>query len=175
MSKANFDVKKAMANKQGIPLSQAHQLIGQELFASDWWELTDERVRMFRKSIGAVPEEADMTACLVNPVGDDNVDATMLVGVIQTMHFNHNPIYTFGSFALNYGYEKIRVPQSAFIGQKVRCVCTLADVQEHPRGYMLITDNVLELEGSDRPALTARWLVVMVLPDALLEARAARQ
>ena len=164
MSKANFDVKKAMANKQGIPLSQAHQLIGQELFASDWWELTDERVRMFRKSIGAVREEAD-----------DNVDATMLVGVIQSKDTAPTEIYTFGSFALNYGYEKIRVPQSAFIGQKVRCVCTLADVQEHPRGYMLITDNVLELEGSDRPALTARWLVVMVLPDALLEARAARQ
>lgn len=165
MPKIDFDVEAAMANKQGIPLDQAHKLVGQQLFVSDWWQLTEERVRMFRKSIGAVPEEADMTACLVNPVGDENVDGTMLIGVLQTLHFNHNPLYTIGSYGLNYGYERVRVPASTFMEQRVRCICTLADVQPHPRGYMIVTDNVLELEGSDKPALTARWLIVMVVPQ----------
>jgi acyl dehydratase len=162
--KIDFNISDAIAQKRGIPLSQAHELIGQQLFVSDWFELTEERVRMFRKSIGAVPEEADMTVCLTNPVGDENVDGVMLIALIETFHFNHNPLYSTGSYGLNYGFEQIRVPAPTFMGQRVRCACTLIDVEDHPRGYKIVTDNVLELEGSDRPALTARWVVVMVVP-----------
>lgn len=174
MTPIEFDVAAAIAQKRGIPLREAHKLVGEVLFTSDWWEMTEERVRMFRKSIGAVPDEADMTACLTNPVGDENVDGVMLISLIETFHFNHNPLYTIGMYGLNYGFDRIRVPTPAFMGQRVRCLSTLVSVEDHPRGYTVTTDNLLELEGAERPALTARWIVVLVTPDRDKAWRAAQ-
>jgi acyl dehydratase len=170
LAKIEFDVETAIVQKRGVPFSEAHRLVGKEIFTSDWFELSEERVRMFRKSIGAVPEEADMTVCLNNPVGDENVDGVMLISLIETFHFNHNPLYTVGSYGLNYGFDRIRMPTPAFMGQRVRCVCTLVDLQDHPKGYSVVTENFLELEGSDRPALTARWIVVVVVPQKVAKA-----
>ena len=166
MAHPDFNLEEALRNKQGIPLDRAHELIGTTLFTSDWWVLEEKRVRQFREGIEATPEHTDMTLCLTNPVGDENVDAFMLLSLLETFHFNHNPLYTFGMFGLNYGLDKVRFPASAFFGQRVRCVCVLDDVQKHPRGYLTTTSNTVELDGSAKPAVIATWKVLCVVPDA---------
>ncbi len=166
MSHPDFDLAEALRNKQGIPLDRAHELKGQVLFTGGWHTLDESRVRLFRESIGNDPREIDMTSCLTNPVGDENVDAFMLLSLLQTFHFVHNPLYTWGMYGLNYGLEKVRFPASAYFGNRVRCTCVLDDVQPHARGYVTTTTNTLELEGSPKPCLVATWRVLCVIPDA---------
>lgn len=166
MSHADFDLEAALRDKQGIPLDRAHELTGQVLFTSDWRTLDEAHVRLFRASIDNDPKDIDMTTCLTNPVGDENVDAFMLLSLLQTFHFIHNPLYTVGMYGLNYGLEKVRFPASAYFGNRVRCVCVLDDVQPHARGYVTTTTNTLELEGSAKPCLVGTWRVLCVIPDA---------
>lgn len=165
MAHPDFDLEAALRDRQGIPLDRAHELVGKVLFTSEWRTLTEERVRQFRSSIDNDPAEIDMTACLTNPVGDENVDAFMLLAFLQTFHFVHNPLYTWGMYGLNYGLEKARFPASAYFGNRIRCVCVLDAVRPHPRGWVTTTTNTLELEGSAKPCLVATWQVLCVVPE----------
>jgi acyl dehydratase len=80
------------------------------------------------------------------------------------MHANHNPLYTVGTYALNYGVEKCRFPAPAFFTNRVRCVAVLEAAERHPKGWLLTMGNTLLLEGSDRPAMTCSWKVLFVGP-----------
>jgi acyl dehydratase len=68
---------------------------------------------------------------------------------------------------LNYALENVRFPAPAFLGDRVRVVCTLTDVREHSKGVLLTTHNVMELENSDRPCLVADWVVLLRSADSL--------
>jgi acyl dehydratase len=108
-----------------------------------------------------------MAQCLTNPVGYENVDGFMLVSLLLPAHFNNNPIGEPRSFGLNYALENVRFPAPAFLGDRVRVVCTLTDVREHSKGVLLTTHNVMELENSDRPCLVADWVVLLRSADSL--------
>lgn len=150
-----------------IPPSEAHLHVGEELFTTDWLELPEKRVQMFRVGTFANEDDADMELCLTNPVGYENVDGFMLVSLLLPAHFNNNPIGEPGSFGLNYAMENVRFPAPVFLGNRVRVVCTLTDVASHPKGVLVTTHNVMELEGSERPCLVADWAVLLRSIDNL--------
>lgn len=150
-----------------ISPAAAHQFIGEELFTTDWLEIPESRVLQFRVGTFANEDDADMDQCLTNPVGYENVDGFMLVSLLLPAHFNNNPIGEPGSFGLNYALENVRFPAPVFLGDRVRVVCTLTDVREHPKGVLVTTHNVMELENSDRPCLAADWVVLLRTIDSL--------
>jgi acyl dehydratase len=62
---------------------------------------------------------------------------------------------------LNYGFDKIRFLQAVIVDSKVRGRMVLADVFEKRSGQFLFTwDVTVEIEGKDKPALTAQWLTM---------------
>lgn len=150
-----------------IPPADAHRHVGEVLFETDWLELPESRVRMFRVGTFANEDDADMDQCLTNPVGDENIDGFMLISLLLPAHFNNNPIGEPGSFGLNYSMENVRFPAPAFMGDRVRVICTLTEVREHPKGVLVTTRNVMELENSERPCLVADWTVIMRRVDDL--------
>lgn len=163
------DIAFGMKGKMRPPItpSDAHLHIGEVLFTTDWLELPESRVVQFRIGTFANEDDADMEQCLTNPVGYENVDGFMLVSLLLPAHFNNNPIGEPGSFGLNYALENVRFPAPVFLGNRVRVVCTLTDVREHPKGILVTTNNVMELENSDRPCLVADWVVLLRSVDAL--------
>lgn len=146
---------------------EAHRFVGEELFTTDWLEIPESRVLQFRVGTFANEDDADMEQCLTNPVGYENVDGFMLVSLLLPAHFNNNPIGEPGSFGLNYALENVRFPAPVFLGDRVRVVCTLTDVREHPKGVLITTHNVMELENSDRPCLVADWVVLLRTIDSM--------
>jgi acyl dehydratase len=57
------------------------------------------------------------------------------------------------------GYDHVRFPSPVAVGMRVRMHATLATVTDLPSGARLGLDVVIEVEGGDRPACTARVLV----------------
>ena len=147
--------------------AEAKDHIGEVLFTTDWLELPESRVLKFRVGTFSNEDDADLEMCLTNPVGYENVDGFMLVSLLLPAHFNNNPIGEPGSFGLNYAMENVRFPAPVFMNDKVRVVCTLTDVKDHPKGTMITTHNVMELEGSERPCLVADWTVLLRNVDNL--------
>jgi acyl dehydratase len=64
--------------------------------------------------------------------------------------------------ALNYGFDRIRFLAPVRSGKRVRGRFVLDSVEEKAPGQWLMRHNVtVEIEGEDKPALTAVWLGLM--------------
>lgn len=60
--------------------------------------------------------------------------------------------------ALNYGFDKVRFLAPVPVNTNIRCRLTLAALEEvHPGEWLRTFDCVIEIEGSDKPALVAVW------------------
>ena len=60
---------------------------------------------------------------------------------------------------VNYGFEKVRFIAPVRAGKRVRGHFTLASMTEKKPGQWQFLHNVtVEIEGEDRPALTAEWI-----------------
>jgi len=61
----------------------------------------------------------------------------------------------------NYGFDQIRLLAPVPVGSRVRAVYTLAEaVERKPRQWLMRYAARLEIEGQDRPALVADWLIL---------------
>ncbi|MGI9286150.1 MAG: MaoC family dehydratase [Pseudomonadales bacterium] len=64
---------------------------------------------------------------------------------------------------INYGFDKVRFLQPVKVGSRIRAKATLLDVQEKSAGqYLLRQEVAIEIEGEDKPALIAEWLIMLL-------------
>lgn len=61
--------------------------------------------------------------------------------------------------AVNYGFDRIRFISPVHSGSRIRAASTLTSVEEScPGQFQQSLNIVVEIEGKDKPALTATWL-----------------
>jgi acyl dehydratase len=61
--------------------------------------------------------------------------------------------------AANYGYNKVRFVSPVRAGKRIRGMFVLRDyAQVKPGRWQQITDVTVEIEGEEKPALTAEWI-----------------
>lgn len=65
---------------------------------------------------------------------------------------------------LNYGYDRVRFIAPVPVGSRVRLALTLAGLAPHAQGMRIETDVAIECEGLDRPAISARNIVLIMNP-----------
>ena len=66
--------------------------------------------------------------------------------------------------AINYGFDRVRFLAPVKSGKRVRGRFVLDSVEEKAPGQLLMRHNVtVEIEGEDKPALTAVWLGLMFI------------
>jgi len=66
--------------------------------------------------------------------------------------------------AVNYGLDRVRFLAPVRSGSRVRGRFILDSVEEKGPGQLLMRHNVtVEIEGEDRPALSAVWLALMFI------------
>jgi acyl dehydratase len=64
---------------------------------------------------------------------------------------------------VNYGFEKIRFLSPVPSGSRVRAVYRLADAtMRKPRQWRIRFEATLEIEGAERPAVVADWIIQAV-------------
>lgn len=64
---------------------------------------------------------------------------------------------------LNYGIDKVRFLAPVPAGARVRLRVVLAGIEPREGGQMIMrTENMLEVEGSDKPALIADTLALLI-------------
>lgn len=62
---------------------------------------------------------------------------------------------------LNYGYDRVRFVAPVPVDSRIRLSQTLVDCIEHARGVRITFDLEIEIEGSERPALVARNILLV--------------
>ena len=151
-------------------IADAKRWVGQEMALSDWLELDQSQVTAFGELTNhdhwlhmdparAVDE---------SPYGGTIAQGFLMLDFIiyfsdQTGLRPADSVYN-----LNYGFDKVRylVPVVTGDGVRLRDRISLLSVEPKGEGRKLMkTSHVMEVEGSDEPALYAEWLALWVHKD----------
>lgn len=62
-------------------------------------------------------------------------------------------------YGLNYGFDKVRLMAPVPVGSRIRNRSRLIDIEDKRDGRFIVrTENRIEIEGSQKPAMVAEWL-----------------
>lgn len=149
-----------------VALRDLPKWIGQELVVSDWLPVDRAHLQAFAAASYLTDADVDLTVSRRNPLGADLVDGFLLLALLPHFHFRTPPFALApGSYGFNYGVDRVRFLVPVMVGQRVRCRVRLLGAQERrPGEYLVKTEDTLELEGSEKPAMVAEWLVLVVTP-----------
>ena len=128
---------------------------GEELGASEWYEVTQERIDDFaaatgdRQWIHVDPERAALT-----PFGGTIAHGLLTLALGPYLS---QSIFTVEglAFALNYGYGKVRFPAPVPVGSRLRMRAVLTAVDDVAGGVQFTVTQTFELESGGKPACVA--------------------
>lgn len=141
------------------------QLIGRALGPSEWLLIDQERVDRFAD----VTEDhqfvhVDPVRAAKTPFGGTIAHGLLTLSLIVHLCLDFVPKIEGTKLLVNYGFDKIRFPAPVRVGKRIRASGTLAEVSERKPGQILMRlDVTIEIEGENKPALTAEWLSLHVL------------
>lgn len=140
--------------------------VGHELGPSEWVRLDADKLAMFGQATYLKDRlEADWRVSENNELGPKLIDGFMLTSLILPFHGSIWPYYDEGTWALNYGLDRVRFIEPVFIDDRIRMSSVVKDVEPRDRGLRVTTTNVLEIEGRERPAMVADWVILYMPAD----------
>jgi acyl dehydratase len=134
--------------------------VGSEIGASDWIMVDQHRIDQFaettedRQFIHVDPEAAART-----PFGGTIAHGFLSLSLLSRMAADVMQVPDTTRMAVNYGLDRVRFIAPVRSGSRVRGRFILDAVEDKAPGQLLLRHNVtVEIEGFDKPALTALWL-----------------
>jgi acyl dehydratase len=146
-----------------MPIASPDQIrarIGQEIGVSSWQIIDQARIDTFadatedRQFIHVDPAAAGLT-----PFGGTIAHGFLTLSLLSRMGAETMFVPSGLKMAVNYGLDRVRFLSPVKSGQRVRGRFILDSVQEKAAGQWLLRHTVtVEIEGQEKPALTAEWL-----------------
>jgi acyl dehydratase len=144
-------------------LDEIHARVGEEVGLSDWITVDQKRIDAFadatedRQFIHVDPDAAART-----PFGGTIAHGFLSLSLLSRMAAEATLLPDGLKMAVNYGFDRVRFLAPVRSGKRVRGRFTLDSAQEKAPGQWLMRHRVtVEIEGEDKPALTAEWLGLM--------------
>jgi acyl dehydratase len=144
-------------------LDEIRGRVGQEVGISSWLTVDQARIDAFaqatedRQFIHIDPAAAAQT-----PFGGTIAHGFLSLSLLSRMGAEAMLLPDGLKMAVNYGLDRVRFVAPVRSGTRVRGRFTLDSVEEKAPGQILVRHAVtVEIEGGDKPALTALWLGLM--------------
>jgi acyl dehydratase len=148
-----------------LTLSGIRGRIGQELGISDWVTIDQPRIDMFASCTGdhqwihVDVERAKRESPFRGPVAHGYLALSMIAPLSMQIGI----VPKDAAAGLNYGLDKVRFLAPVPAGARVRLRVVLLGAEFKDGGQVIVkTQNTLELEGSDKPALIAETLALLI-------------
>ena len=129
-----------------------------------WLTIDQERVTAFgRETLDPDPLHIDPAyAAAHGPYGRTISFGFLTVSLLT--YFHHSVMrHDQTGYALNYGFDRLRLPQVVLVGSRLRGVFRHLSNEERGPGRTLMRYDVrVEIEGEPKPALSAEWLAMWV-------------
>ena len=142
------------------PLAEIRDRIGQEVGVSSWLTMDQQRINEFadatedRQFIHTDPEAAAQT-----PFGGTIGHGFLTLSMLSRMAAEAMLVPDSIKMAVNYGLDRVRFIAPVRSGKRIRGRFRLDSVDEKAPGQLLLRHTVtVEIEGEEKPALTAEWL-----------------
>lgn len=145
-----------------VPLADVQIYLGKEVSVSDWIKITQSQVNSFAEITGDHQFiHVDVQKAKRSPFGGTIAHGFYTLSLIGGMAETHLLVLEGVKMGLNYGAESVRFLSPVRVGSRVRARFTLSAHEERSAGAHLLTyEVVIDIEGEDKPALSARWLTL---------------
>ncbi|MEO3384762.1 MaoC family dehydratase [Mesorhizobium sp. CAU 1741] len=152
-----------------LPLEEALHSVGQEIGVSPWRVVTQEMIDKFADATDdhQFIHVDPVRAAAETPFGGTIAHGFLSLSLLSTMAYDTVRPLAGAGMGVNYGFDKVRFVAPVKSGARIRTRFTLAEMTARPSGWVHVNyDVTVEIEGSPKPALTARWLTLAVMePD----------
>ena len=147
------------------PLEEIRSKVGEEIGVSGWLTVDQHRIDSFadatedRQFI-----HVDSDAAARTPFGGTIGHGFLTLSLLSRMAADAMLIPEGVTMAVNYGLDRVRFLAPVRSGKRVRGRFVLAGVEEKSPGQVLLRHDVtVEIEGEDKPALSAHWLTLVFI------------
>jgi acyl dehydratase len=139
--------------------------VGKEIGLSDWLEITQERIDAFahatedRQWIHVNPLKAKLGP-FRKTIAHGFLILSLLVHLTSRIELLKYKI----KMIANVGMNRMRFISPVPVGSKIRNRCVLKEVTEKSAGkFIVTTDNTVEIEGKEKPALVVEVLALLII------------
>ncbi len=146
-------------------LANVKEWVGREIGVSDWLLVDQARINQFAECTGdhqwihVDVERAKRESPYRTPVAHGYLTLSLVGSLSQQA----GVVPSDAAAGFNYGIDKARFLAPVPAGARVRLRVTVDGVDEKSNGQILLkTKSVLEIENSDKPALIAETLALLI-------------
>jgi acyl dehydratase len=152
--------------QRAISLADLSALAGKETGVSRWFDIPQSRINDFadvtedHQFIHVDPEAAKAT-----PFGGAIAHGFLTLSMLSAIAYDAVPRVAGVAMGVNYGFDKVRFIAPVPAGGRIRGRFKLVSVE--PRSateHLSRSLVVIEIEGVAKPALSAEWLTLYVMP-----------
>jgi acyl dehydratase len=145
-----------------VPLDKLKDYVGKEMGISDWLKIEQDRINSFADCTGdhqwihVNPELAKK-----GPFGATIAHGYLSLSLLVQLSGGMKVLPAGTKMAINYGLNKVRFLTPVKVGSKIRNRAVLKAVEDKGGGRILFTtENTVEIEGEEKPALVAETLAM---------------
>lgn len=145
---------------QLLSAEDARTLIGEDVGASDWLLVDQDRVDAFAAVTGDYQFiHVDPAAAAATPFGGTIAHGFLTLSLLASLMPEGAIVLEGIKMGVNYGFEKVRFLQPVRTGKRIRARHRLLSIEDKGAGrFLLKTEVTMEIEGETKPALIAEWL-----------------
>lgn len=147
------------------PLDEIRRRAGEEVGVSGWIAVGQERISAFadatedRQFIHVDPDAAAQTA-----FGGTIAHGFLTLSLLSRMAAEAMLIPDNVKLVVNYGLDRVRFIAPVPSGSRIRGRFVLDSIDDKAVGQYLLRHSVtVEIEGQEKPALTAQWLGLLFI------------
>jgi acyl dehydratase len=151
-----------------VPVTSLDEIcsrVGEEVGVSSWLTIDQQRIDEFasatedRQFIHTEPETAAQT-----PFGGTIAHGFLSLSMLSRMAAEAMLVPDNIKMAVNYGLDRVRFIKPVRSGKRIRGRFRLDSIEEKAPGQLLLRHTVtVEIEGEEKPALTAEWLGLLFI------------
>jgi acyl dehydratase len=149
----------------GYSMATLSDFVGRELGASNWTAIDQQRIDAFaactgdRQWIHVDVERARRES----PFGGTIAHGYLTLSLVASLAMELGVVPLDAKAGLNYGVDKVRFMAPVKAGARVRNRVVLMSAEDKGGGRVIVkTQNTLEIEGEDKPALIAETLAMLM-------------
>ena len=146
---------------RAVTIEELARLTGKEIGVSDWLTIDQERIDTFAEATG---DHQWIHVDRARAKTESKYGRTIAHGFLTLSllsRLSSEAVEIRGDFGMriNYGLNRLRFPAPVPEGSRIRARLTLQELKEFDAGHQIIWMVTVDVEGSDKPALVAEWLI----------------
>jgi acyl dehydratase len=144
-----------------LTIDELRSRTGKELVSSDWIVIDQQLINAFARVTSDQQwiHVDDQRARTESPYGRTVAHGFLTLALMS--HLSHEALEIRGDFhrRINYGLNRVRFPAPVPEGSRIRARFRLQSLEEVKGGYQIVWLATVDVEGSEKPALVAEWVV----------------